>query len=65
MSSDIFDGQEPESLGEFDSVLIMADAKRESDPMHSDSNVLAALLLLKQQREAARAGNSPTVESSK
>eukprot|EP00946_MAST-07B_sp_MAST-7B-sp1_P004128 g4128.t1 len=50
MTSEIFDGQEPESLGEFDSVLIMADAKRESDPMHSDSNVLAALLLLKQQR---------------
>ena len=49
-SSGIFANQEPESLGEFDSVLIMADAKRETDPMHSDSNVLAALLLLKQQR---------------
>ena len=39
-----------ESLKEFDSVLILADAKRETDPMHSDSNVLATLLLLKEEQ---------------
>ncbi len=38
------------SLKEFDSVLILADAKRETDPMHSDSNVLATLLLLKEEQ---------------
>ena len=62
MGSQIFEHEEPESLGEFDSVLIMADAKRETDPMHSDSNVLAALLLLKQQR---RKQNSQAIRREK
>jgi hypothetical protein len=38
------------ALKQFDSILILADERLEMDAMHSDSNVLASLLLLKDEQ---------------
>jgi hypothetical protein len=39
------------ALKQFDSILILADERLEMDAMHSDSNVLASLLLLKDEQK--------------
>ena len=52
----------------FDSILVMSDASRENDMMHSDSHTLATLLLLRalqRQRAAARKAESGAPRSTR
>ena len=51
MSSRLAELDNRHALNQFDSILILAEERLEMDAMHSDSNVLASLLLLKDEQK--------------